>query len=206
MEGQEPPLPPPPLPLNTTNNLPLFDTRNFPPLISSQAMQDTPQVGSADIDWVSLLTASNNSIFNNNNNSANNNLMHMSSNASLTSMTNNVNGGDIQNANQIKGKFRKGKKYEPPRIAFHTKSSEDILDDGYKWRKYGQKSVKNSSHPRSYYRCTHHTCNVKKQIQRHSKDTSIVVTTYEGIHNHPCEKLMETLSPLLRQLQFLARF
>ncbi|KZV15369.1 putative WRKY transcription factor 56-like [Dorcoceras hygrometricum] len=103
------------------------------------------------------------------------------------------------------GKKRRNKNV-PARIAFHTRSSEDILDDGYKWRKYGQKSVKDSLHPRSYYRCTHHTCNVKKQIQRLSKDNSIVVTTYEGIHNHPCEKLMETLTPILRQLQFLSRF
>ena len=36
----------------------------------------------------------------------------------------------------------------PPRIAFHTRSSEDVLDDGYRWRKYGQKAVKNSLHPR----------------------------------------------------------
>ncbi|XP_011081140.1 probable WRKY transcription factor 43 [Sesamum indicum] len=114
--------------------------------------------------------------------------------------------GDVENVCRNKGKVGKKKKYVPPRVAFHTRSAEDILDDGYKWRKYGQKSVKNSVHPRSYYRCTHHTCNVKKQIQRLSKDTSIVVTTYEGIHNHPCEKLMETLSPLLRQLQFLSRF
>ncbi|XP_021748473.1 probable WRKY transcription factor 75 [Chenopodium quinoa] len=91
-----------------------------------------------------------------------------------------------------------------PRFAFQTKSSEDILDDGYRWRKYGQKSVKNNIYPRSYYRCTHLTCNVKKQVQRLSKDSSIVVTTYEGVHNHPCEKLMEALSPLLNQMQFLS--
>nr|AMO00399.1 WRKY transcription factor 31 [Manihot esculenta] len=98
------------------------------------------------------------------------------------------------------------KKHSRPRFAFQTKSPDDILDDGYRWRKYGQKSVKNSAYPRSYYRCTNHTCNVKKQVQRLSKDTSMVVTTYEGIHNHPCEKLMETLTPLLKQMQFLSSF
>lgn len=35
-----------------------------------------------------------------------------------------------------------------PRFAFQTRSDEDILDDGYRWRKYGQKSVKNSNFPR----------------------------------------------------------
>ncbi|XP_052150789.1 probable WRKY transcription factor 24 [Oryza glaberrima] len=98
------------------------------------------------------------------------------------------------------------KKASRPRFAFQTRSDNDILDDGYRWRKYGQKAVKNSKHPRSYYRCTHHTCNVKKQVQRLAKDTSIVVTTYEGVHNHPCEKLMEALTPILKQLQFLSQF
>lgn len=35
-----------------------------------------------------------------------------------------------------------------PRFAFQTKSEEDILDDGFRWRKYGQKSVKDSNFPR----------------------------------------------------------
>ena len=48
-------------------------------------------------------------------------------------------------------KFGKKKKYIPQRVAFHTRSEEDILDDGYKWRKYGQKSVKNSVHPRYFF-------------------------------------------------------
>lgn len=34
------------------------------------------------------------------------------------------------------------------KVAFITKSELEILDDGYKWRKYGKKSVKNSPHPR----------------------------------------------------------
>ncbi|TKW16611.1 hypothetical protein SEVIR_5G310300v4 [Setaria viridis] len=116
-------------------------------------------------------------------------------------------GGGKEKAAKGGGAGRSGKKKASrPRFAFQTRSANDILDDGYRWRKYGQKAVKNSAHPRSYYRCTHHTCNVKKQVQRLAKDTSIVVTTYEGVHNHPCEKLMEALSPILKQLQFLSQF
>ncbi|KAJ4771413.1 WRKY DNA-binding protein 56 [Rhynchospora pubera] len=115
--------------------------------------------------------------------------------------------GSSGSSNKEKGKSTgRGKKATRPRFAFQTRSANDILDDGYRWRKYGQKAVKNSAYPRSYYRCTHHTCNVKKQVQRLSKDTSIVVTTYEGVHNHPCEKLMEALSPLIKQIQFLSQF
>ncbi|KAL0368162.1 UNVERIFIED_CONTAM: putative WRKY transcription factor 48 [Sesamum calycinum] len=67
-----------------------------------------------------------------------------------------------------------------------TKSEIDHLDDGYRWRKYGQKAVKNSPFPRSYYRCTSTACGVKKRVERSSEDPSIVVTTYEGTHTHPC--------------------
>lgn len=44
---------------------------------------------------------------------------------------------------------KKQKKQREPRFAFMTKSEVDHLDDGYRWRKYGQKAVKNSPYPRS---------------------------------------------------------
>jgi hypothetical protein len=37
------------------------------------------------------------------------------------------------------------------RIGFRTRSEVDILDDGFKWRKYGKKAVKNSPNPRYEY-------------------------------------------------------
>jgi len=43
---------------------------------------------------------------------------------------------------------KKEKKPREPRFAFLTKSEIDNLEDGYRWRKYGQKAVKNSPYPR----------------------------------------------------------
>ncbi|PIN18361.1 hypothetical protein CDL12_08980 [Handroanthus impetiginosus] len=87
-----------------------------------------------------------------------------------------------------KGKVKIRRKLREPRFCFQTRSDVDVLDDGYKWRKYGQKIVKNSLHPRSYYRCTHSSCRVKKRVERLSEDCRMVITTYEGRHNHsPCD-------------------
>ena len=35
-----------------------------------------------------------------------------------------------------------------PRVVVKTVSEDDILDDGYRWRKYGQKIVKGNFYPR----------------------------------------------------------
>ncbi|XWS63892.1 hypothetical protein CRYUN_Cryun06bG0140300 [Craigia yunnanensis] len=99
------------------------------------------------------------------------------------------------------GKKKGDKKIRKPRYAFQTRSQVDILDDGYRWRKYGQKAVKNNRFPRSYYRCTHQGCNVKKQVQRLTKDEGIVVTTYEGMHSHPIEKSNDNFEHILSQMQ-----
>lgn len=80
---------------------------------------------------------------------------------------------------------RKGpKRVREPRYAIQTRSDVEIMEDGYKWRKYGQKAVKNSPHPRSYYRCTNPKCPVRKKVERSADDSESVITTYEGTHTH----------------------
>ncbi|XP_065856127.1 probable WRKY transcription factor 3 [Euphorbia lathyris] len=70
------------------------------------------------------------------------------------------------------------------KIIVQTRSEVDLLDDGYRWRKYGQKVVKGNPHPRSYYKCTSTGCNVRKHVERAAADPKAVITTYEGKHNH----------------------
>ncbi|KAL8157333.1 hypothetical protein AgCh_002146 [Apium graveolens] len=50
----------------------------------------------------------------------------------------------------IKDKPKGPKRIRQPRFAFVTKSDVDNLEDGYRWRKYGQKAVKNSPFPRFF--------------------------------------------------------
>nr|QCV57281.1 WRKY transcription factor [Fagopyrum tataricum] len=71
-----------------------------------------------------------------------------------------------------------------PRVVVQTLSEVDILDDGYRWRKYGQKVVRGNPNPRSYYKCTSVGCPVRKHVERAPHDPKAVITTYEGKHNH----------------------
>ncbi|KAL5551158.1 hypothetical protein UlMin_001334 [Ulmus minor] len=61
----------------------------------------------------------------------------------------------------------------------------DIPSDDYSWRKYGQKPIKGSPYPRSYYKCSSvKGCPARKHIERCLEDPTMLLVTYEGDHNH----------------------
>uniref|UniRef100_A0A1J3JU26 Putative WRKY transcription factor 32 n=1 Tax=Noccaea caerulescens TaxID=107243 RepID=A0A1J3JU26_NOCCA len=74
-----------------------------------------------------------------------------------------------------------GKKHK---FVVHAAGDVGISGDGYRWRKYGQKMVKGNPNPRNYYRCTSAGCPVRKHIETAVENTTAVIITYKGVHNH----------------------
>ncbi|XP_022886946.1 probable WRKY transcription factor 53 [Olea europaea var. sylvestris] len=69
-------------------------------------------------------------------------------------------------------------------------------DDGYSWRKYGQKDILGAKYPRSYYRCTYRhvqNCWATKQVQRSDDDPTVFEITYKG--SHTCNQSNNAVQP-----------
>ncbi|XP_077229925.1 putative WRKY transcription factor 41 [Tasmannia lanceolata] len=87
--------------------------------------------------------------------------------------------GDISKKRKMLPKWS-----EQMRISTGT-GLEGPLEDGYSWRKYGQKDILGAKYPRGYYRCTHRNvqgCLATKQVQRSDEDPTIFDVTYRGHH------------------------
>ncbi|CAN4077598.1 unnamed protein product [Withania somnifera] len=70
---------------------------------------------------------------------------------------------------------------------------EGPTDDGYSWRKYGQKDILGAKYPRSYYRCTYRlmqNCWATKQVQRSDDDPALFDITYKG--SHTCNQTLHS--------------
>ncbi|KAJ6426540.1 hypothetical protein OIU84_022188 [Salix udensis] len=78
----------------------------------------------------------------------------------------------------------KGRKKQHKRVVQHVKE-DGLFSDMWAWRKYGQKPIKGSPYPRSYYRCSSlKGCLARKQVERSSTDPSIFIITYTAEHSH----------------------
>lgn len=90
---------------------------------------------------------------------------------------------DICDQSQLK--IQKKRKSLPQWSKTAQVSTRAGLDDGYSWRKYGQKDILGATFPRAYYRCTHRNtqgCLATKQVQQSDEDRSIFHITCKGRH------------------------
>ncbi|XP_058735994.1 probable WRKY transcription factor 29 [Vicia villosa] len=83
-------------------------------------------------------------------------------------------------------KCKKSKKNKNKSIVKKVTAMDGTLCDAWAWRKYGQKPIKGSPYPRSYYRCSSSKgCSAKKQVEKNHLDPRVYLVTYTAEHNHP---------------------
>ncbi|XP_074559616.1 putative WRKY transcription factor 70 [Curcuma longa] len=103
-------------------------------------------------------------------------------------------------------KSESSRKIGPPRRSGYRRRSHPYtcrtvyakdIEDGYTWRKYGQKIIHGTTHQRSYYRCTHkfdRECHATRQVQK-TEDASMFAITYMG--EHTCMDATESAAPCI---------
>ncbi|XVF52979.1 hypothetical protein PTKIN_Ptkin05aG0061500 [Pterospermum kingtungense] len=79
---------------------------------------------------------------------------------------------------------RSSRKNQQNRVVQHV-TADALPSDIWAWRKYGQKPIKGSPYPRSYYRCSSSKgCLARKQVERSCKDPRMFIITYTAEHSH----------------------
>nr|XP_004516708.2 probable WRKY transcription factor 27 [Cicer arietinum] len=99
----------------------------------------------------------------------------------------------LANANPQPNKQRSRKRKNQPLKMICEMNAQKLLEDPWAWRKYGQKPIKGSPYPRSYYRCSSaRECGAKKLVEKSHTNENTFLVTYTGEHNHekPINRIM----------------
>ncbi|KAK7839265.1 probable WRKY transcription factor 29 isoform X2 [Quercus suber] len=89
-----------------------------------------------------------------------------------------------QPSSKEKATAYKKRKNQHKRVVQHV-TAEGLCSDMWAWRKYGQKPIKGSPYPRSYYRCSSSKgCPARKQVERSHLDPEVFIINYSSEHNH----------------------
>ncbi|KAG6388277.1 hypothetical protein SASPL_153479 [Salvia splendens] len=79
-------------------------------------------------------------------------------------------------------------------------SAEGLSSDMWAWRKYGQKPIKGSPYPRSYYRCSSSKgCLARKQVEQSCTEAGMFIITYTAEHSHSQPTRRNSLAGTVRQ-------
>ncbi|KAL3652733.1 WRKY transcription factor [Castilleja foliolosa] len=96
-------------------------------------------------------------------------------------------------------KYKKRKLSQHKRVVIQV-STEGLASDMWAWRKYGQKPIKGSPYPRSYYRCSSSKgCLARKQVEQSCTDQGMFVVTYTAEHSHSQPTRRNSLAGTVRQ-------
>lgn len=95
-------------------------------------------------------------------------------------------------------KYKK-RKNQHKRVVIQV-SAEGLSSDMWAWRKYGQKPIKGSPYPRSYYRCSSSKgCLARKQVEQSCTEPGMFIITYTAEHSHSQPTRRNSLAGTVRQ-------
>lgn len=93
----------------------------------------------------------------------------------------------------------KRRKNQQKRVTIQV-SADGLGSDMWAWRKYGQKPIKGSPYPRSYYRCSSSKgCLARKQVEQSCSDPGMFIITYTAEHSHSQPTRRNSLAGTIRQ-------
>ncbi|CAK9156576.1 unnamed protein product [Ilex paraguariensis] len=96
------------------------------------------------------------------------------------------------------GKYKR-RRNQQKRVVLQV-TAEGLSSDMWAWRKYGQKPIKGSPYPRSYYRCSSSKgCLARKQVEQSCSDPGMFIMTYTAEHSHTQPTRRNSLAGTTRQ-------